>query len=51
MSDKKPKNELKKEEVDKEMLENLDILLNMDVLESEEDWPHIEDEDTKNDKT
>jgi hypothetical protein len=43
----------KKEDLDKEMLENLDILLNMDVLESEDDWTHLEkdEKDIKNDKT
>ena len=35
------------EEIDPEMLKKLDMLLEMDVLESEEDWETIEEIDAE----
>lgn len=38
-----------KNQVDPEMLKNLDLLMNMDVLESEADWDNIENMDEDSD--
>lgn len=38
-------------EVDPEMLANLDLLLNMDVAETEDDWETVENLEEEDDET